>query len=109
MKILLGRVLEQQRKDAGLTQEDAAEVLRCTQQKIAYIENGGGIKHLELMGLLDAYAPSDTDRAYVEDLQEESRRRRKRGGFTSRFPQHMRLLVDVEPSCRRLLSYRAMV
>jgi DNA-binding XRE family transcriptional regulator len=109
MKILLGRVLEQQRKNAGLTQEDAAEVLRCTQQKIAYIENGGGIRYLELSGLLDAYSPSDADRAYADDLHKESQRRSKRGGFRSRFHQHMRLLVDLEPTCQRLLSYRAMV
>lgn len=107
MKILLGRVLEQQRKDAGLTQEDAAEVLRCTQQKIAYIENGGGIKYLELKGLIEAYDPGDTDRAYAEDLHKESGRRSKRGGFRSRFPQHMRLLVDIEPTCRRFFSHQS--
>ena len=107
MKILLGRVLEQQRKNAGLTQDEAAEVLRCTQQKIAYIENGGGIKYLEMQGLLNAYHPSDTDRAYAEDLHTESQRRAKRGGFRSRFRQHMRLLVDLEPTCQRFFSHQS--
>lgn len=109
MKILLGHELGRLRKLAGLTQDEASEVLRCTQQKIAYIERGGGIKHLELQGLLDAYQPSDTDRAYAEDLHNESDHRSKRGGFRSRFRQHMRLLVDMEPTCQRLCSYRAMV
>ncbi len=107
MKILLGRVLERQRKEAGLTQDDAAEVLHCTQQKVAYVENGGGITYLDMKGLLDAYNPSDADRAYAEDLHKESRLRSKRGGFRSRFRQYMRLFVDLEPSCQRYLSHQS--
>lgn len=107
MKILLGHELERLRKAAGFTQEQSAEVLRCTQQKIAYIERGGGIKHLELQGLLDAYQPSGSDRAYAEDLHKESDHRSKRGGFRSRFQQHLRLLVDMEPTCQRLFSHQA--
>lgn len=107
MKILLGHELLRLRKLADLTQDQASEVLRCTQQKIAYIERGGGIKYLELKGLLEAYQPSDTDRAYAEDLHRESDHRSKRGGFRSRFHQHMRLLVDMEPTCQRLFSHQA--
>lgn len=109
MKILLGHELERLRKAAGLTQDEASEVLRCTQQKIAYIERGGGVKYLEMKGLLDLYQSSDTDRAYAEDLHKESDHRSRRGAFRSRFHQHMRLLVDMEPTCQRLCSYRAMV
>ena len=105
MKILLGHELLRQRKEAGLTQDEASEVLHCTQQKIAYIENGGGIKYLELKGLLAAYQPGDADRAYAEDLHTESNHRAKRGGFRSRFRQHMRLLVDLEPTCQRYFSH----
>src|SRR5204863_8368461 len=92
-KILLGHELERLRKASGLTQEDAAHVLRCTQQKIGYIEGGGGIKYLELTGLLDAYGAGETDSAYALDLHQDSNRRAKRGGFRSRFRQHMRLFV----------------
>ncbi len=109
MKILLGHELERLRTAAGFTQEQSAEVLRCTQQKIAYIEGGGGIKHLELQGLLDAYQPNDTDRAYAEDLHKESDHRSKRGGFRSYFRQHMRLFVDMESTCQRFFSYQSMV
>lgn len=109
MKILLGRRLEEQRRQAGLTQDEAAKVLRCTQQKIAYIENGGGVKYLELKGLLDAYRSGDADRTYAEDLHAESNRRAKRGGFRSRFRQYLRLLVDLEPTCQRYFSYQSMV
>lgn len=107
MKILLGHELERLRKAAGFTQEQSAEVLRCTQQKIAYIERGGGIKHLELQGLLDAYQPADADRAYAEDLHKESDHRSKRGGFRSHFRQHMRLLVGMEPTCQRFFSHQS--
>jgi uncharacterized protein DUF5753 len=90
MKILLGHELGRQRKDAGLTQDDAAAVLHCTQQKIRlHQERRRG--------------------AYAEDLHKESQHKVKRGGFRSRFRQHMRLLVDLEPTCQRYYIYRAMV
>lgn len=110
MKILLGHELARLRKAADLLQEDAAGHLGCSQQKIAYIETGSsGVKQLELAGLLDLYNATDADRAYAEDLRKESQPRAKRGGFRSRFRQHMRMLVDLEPTCQRLWSYRAMV
>jgi len=84
-------------------------VLRCTQQKVAYIERGGGVKYLEMKGLLDLYQSSDTDRAYAEDLHKECDHRSRRGAFRSRFHQHMRLLVDMEPTCQRFFSYQSMV
>jgi uncharacterized protein DUF5753 len=50
-----------------------------------------------------------TDRAYAQDLQGESNRRAKRGAFSTRFSQHLRLLVDMEPSCQSYCTYRTMV
>lgn len=108
MKILLGNELARQRVEAGLKQDDAAEVLRCTQQKIAHIESGSGIRPVELDALLERYGATETDKAYARDLQAEGNRRTKRGAFSTRFRQHMRLLVDMEPSCQRIFSYRAM-
>nr|WP_246076554.1 Scr1 family TA system antitoxin-like transcriptional regulator [Amycolatopsis cihanbeyliensis] len=109
MKIVLGNELARQRVDAGLTQDDAAEILRCTQQKIAHIESGSGIRPKELDALLERYGTSEADQAYVRDLQAEGNRRTKRGAFSTRFRQHMRLLVDMEPSCQRFFSYQALV
>jgi DNA-binding XRE family transcriptional regulator len=109
MKIVLGRELARLRNVAGVTQDEAASVLRCTQQKIAHIEAGSGVKALELDALLDKYNVDHTDRAYARDLQGESNRRAKRGAFSTRFNQHMRLLVDMEPSCQSYRTYRTMV
>ncbi len=109
MKIVLGNELARQRIEAGLKQDDAAEVLRCTQQKIAHIESGSGIRPMELDALLEHYGATEADKAYARDLQAEGNRRTKRGAFSTRFRQHMRLLVDMEPSCQRVFSYRAMV
>lgn len=110
MKIVLGHELARQRKLAGLTQEDSAKVLGCTQKKIAFIETGtSGVKILELAGLLEAYGAGAADRAYAEDLAVEANRRAKRGAFSTRFPQHLRLLVDMEPTCRRFWSSQSMV
>lgn len=109
MKIVLGNELARQRVEATLKQDDAAEILRCTQQKIAHIESGSGIRPKELDALLERYGATETDQAYARDLQAEGNRRTKRGAFSTRFRQHMRLLVDMEPSCQRFFSYQAMV
>lgn len=109
MKIVMGNELARQRTNAGLTQADAASVLRCTQQKIAHIESGSGIRAMELDALLEAYGAEEADRAYARDLQAEGNRRAKRGAFSSRFRQHLRLLVDMEPSCQRFFSYQSLV
>jgi transcriptional regulator with XRE-family HTH domain len=110
MKIVLGHELARLRKLAGMIQEDSAKVLRCTQKKIGFIETGAsGIKPLELDGLLAAYGATEADRAYANDLAVEANRRAKRGAFNTRFPQHLRLLIDMEPTCRRLWSSRSMV
>lgn len=109
MKIVLGAELERQRLRAGVTQEQAAQRLRCGQSKIAHIEGGSGIKAMELDALLDLYGADHNDTAYARALQAESNRRTKRGAFSTRFKQQMRLLVDMEPSCNELLSHQAMV
>ncbi|SFO05720.1 helix-turn-helix domain-containing protein [Amycolatopsis rubida] len=109
MKIVLGAELERQRLRAEVTQEQSAQRLRCGQSKIAHIEGGSGIKAMELDALLDLYGADDNDTAYARALQAESNRRTKRGAFSTRFKQQMRLLVDMEPSCNELLSHQAMV
>lgn len=109
MKVVLGNQLARLRDEAGVTQEDAARVLGCTQQKIAHIEGGSGIQLIELNALLDRYGANEADRAYTRDLQAESKHRTKRGAFSTRFRQYLRLLVDMEPSCNRYFSYQALV
>lgn len=109
MKIVLGNELARQRAEAAVKQGDAAEILRCTQQKIAHIESGSGIRPKELDALLERYAAAEADQSYARDLQAEGNRRTKRGAFSTRFRQNMRLLVDMEPSCQRFFSYQAMV
>lgn len=45
MKILLGHELARLHSFVGITQTDAAKVLKCTQQKIGFIETGmSGVK-----------------------------------------------------------------
>ncbi|WP_433264876.1 DUF5753 domain-containing protein [Actinosynnema sp. CS-041913] len=108
MKVVLGRQLARLREDADATQDDAAEVLGCTQKKISHIEGGSGISLLELNALLDRYSADDGDRSYARALQAESDNRRKKGAFSTRFPEHLRLLVDMEPSCNRYSSYQTL-
>jgi transcriptional regulator with XRE-family HTH domain len=109
MKVVLGLELARLRNLRGITQDQASTVLGCTQQKIAHIESGSGIKLVELNELLDKYEADDADRGYARSLQAESQQRTKRGAFSTRFPQYLRLLVDMEPSCQRYFSYQALV
>jgi hypothetical protein len=109
MKIVLGAELERQRLRAEVTQETAAHRLRCGQSKIAHIEGGSGVKAMELDALLELYEADENDTAYARALQAESNRRTKRGAFSTRFKQQLRLLVDMEPSCTKLFSHQSMV
>jgi transcriptional regulator with XRE-family HTH domain len=109
MRVLLGNELTRLRERAGVTQLAAANALRCSQSKIAHVEAGVGIRALELDALLDLYHVEDSDRAYATDLQREANRRTKRGAFSTRFRQHMRLMVDMEPHSRTRWSYNATV
>jgi transcriptional regulator with XRE-family HTH domain len=109
MKVVLGLELARLRNLTDVTQDQAAERLRCTQQKIACIENGIGIKEMELEVLLDLYEVEDSDKEYARYLQTGSRLRTRRGAFSTKFDPHMKLLVDMEPSCRRYFSYQALV
>jgi hypothetical protein len=110
MKVVLGLELTRLRllRVPAATQEEAAVVLGCSQQKIAFIEGGSGIKLIELNALLDLYGVEESDRAYARSLQAESQRRTKRGAFSTRFPHFIRLLVDMEASCQRHFSYPGM-
>jgi DNA-binding XRE family transcriptional regulator len=109
MKVVLGNELARLRNAAEATQEDAAGVLGCTQQKIAHVEAGSGAKLIELNALLEFYGAAEADRTYARNLQAESNRRTKRHAFSTRFPQYLRLLVDMESSCRRYFSYQALI
>jgi Domain of unknown function (DUF5753)/Helix-turn-helix domain len=109
MKVLLGLELSRQREAAGATQMAAAEVLRCTQQKIAHIESGSGIRPLELDGLMDLYGAKESDRQYALDLQRGANRRTKRNAFSTRFAPTLRLLVEMEATCQTYRSYRGVV
>ena len=109
MKVVLGLELARLRKLTDVTQDHAAERLRCTQQKIACIENGIGIKEMELEVLLDLYEVEESERVYARYLQTGSRLRTRKGSFSTKFVQHMRLLVDMEPSCQHYFAYQAML
>ncbi|WP_028934741.1 DUF5753 domain-containing protein [Pseudonocardia spinosispora] len=109
MKVMLGLELGRQRVAAAATQQTAAEVLRCTQQKIAHIESGSGIRPLEADALMDLYGAKDSDREYVLDLLRGANRRTKRNAFSTQFIPSMRLFIEMEATCKTYCSYRDQV
>jgi hypothetical protein len=111
MKVVLGLELARLRENRVPipTQEETAAFLGCSQQKVANIEGGTGIKLPDLNLLLDFYGVDEADSAYARSLQSESQRRTKRGSFSTRFRQYVRLLVDMEASCQRYFSYQGLL
>ncbi|MCK2237416.1 MULTISPECIES: DUF5753 domain-containing protein [unclassified Crossiella] len=108
LKILLGRLLARLRDTAGVKQDEVAKLLNLTQQGIALIESGMGVKPRYLDKLLEFYRAGAADQAYARNLQAESGRRRPKGSFATRFPQHVQLLIDMEGSCQKYFSYRTL-
>ena len=68
-RVELGAELRAAREDAGRTQAQAATFLKCTQGKIAKIENGANdVKPHDLERLLQLYTPAEAQLLRIKEL-----------------------------------------
>ena len=105
-KMQLGTTLNRLREQAGATLAAAAEVLDCSEGKIRTIERGTvAVSLQDLRALLDLYAVKGSDRADVEHLAAEARKRRPRTPWGSAIPDRLRRFFDVESTATRIQSY----
>ncbi|MGH4015546.1 MAG: helix-turn-helix domain-containing protein, partial [Pseudonocardiaceae bacterium] len=79
-RVQVAATLRRMRDEAGLTREQAAEVLGCSASKIGDLETGrSGPKPAELAALLDRYGVSGDERDDLIAFSRESQSRRPRG------------------------------
>ncbi|MET1075514.1 MAG: helix-turn-helix transcriptional regulator [Umezawaea sp.] len=102
-KLLLGEVLTTRRKDAAKTRVEAAEVLGCSEAKIGTIERGrSAISLLELRGLLALYDVPAPQRAEIEALALNARKRRPPTPWGATLPPRLKQYFHAEEAAREI-------
>lgn len=105
-RVQVAATLRRMREEAGLSREQAAEVLSCTTSKIGDLETGrSGVKPLELAALLDRYGISGDEREELIEFARASQTRRPRGGHWVTIPVSHRRFVDLERQATSAIFY----
>lgn len=107
-KTQLGLTLLDLRKRSGKERAEAASALTCSEAKIGTIERGrSAIAPLELGALLDLYGVYGDERADVEHLAAEARRRRPRTPWGSVIPERLRRFFRLEETATLIRCYHS--
>ncbi len=105
-RVQVAATLRRMRDEAGLTREQAAEVLGCSASKIGDLETGrSGPKPAELAALLDRYGVSGDERDDLIAFSRESQSRRPRGGHWVTIPGSHRRFLDLERQATSAIFY----
>jgi transcriptional regulator with XRE-family HTH domain len=105
-RVQVAATLRRMREEAGLTREQAAEVLSCTTSKIGDLETGrSGAKPIELAALLDRYGITGDDREDLIEFARTSQTRRRRGGHWVTIPSSHRRFLDLESQATSAIFY----
>lgn len=100
----LGAHLRKLRAGAGLSAENVADLLGCSQAKVRHMENGRTApSKTELMVLFDRYDLHEDDRRLLEETRQEAR---KRGWWsTYRLPNWFQDYVGMETDAIRIRTF----
>jgi transcriptional regulator with XRE-family HTH domain len=102
----LGNELRSARLAIGLTQQDVAKLLGCTQGKINKIESGAvAVKTHDLDMMLDAYRVGHGLASLMRELAISAEARSHWSGYRSAVPQWFRAFTDLEPAASEILSW----
>ncbi|MGH3570717.1 MAG: helix-turn-helix domain-containing protein [Pseudonocardiaceae bacterium] len=105
-RVQVAATLRRMREEAGLTREQAAEVLSCTTSKIGDLETGrSGAKPIELTALLDRYGVSGDERDDLLEFARKSKSRRPRGDDWGTVPSSHRRFLDLERQATSAIFY----
>ncbi|MGB7799082.1 MAG: helix-turn-helix transcriptional regulator [Pseudonocardiaceae bacterium] len=105
-RVQVAATLRRMREEAGLTREQAAEVLSCTTSKIGDLETGrSGAKPIELAALLDRYGISGDERDDLMEFARKSQKRRPRGSDWATIPVSHRRFLDLERQATSAIFY----
>jgi transcriptional regulator with XRE-family HTH domain len=96
--VQVAATLRRMREEAGVTRDEAAQVIGCTRSKIGDLETGRSKpKPAELERLLDHYGIIGTERDEMVEFARTSRTRRKPSPYTTAvIPGAVRRAVDLE-------------
>ncbi len=105
-RVQVAATLRRMREEAGLTREQAAQVLSCTASKIGDLETGrSGAKPVELAALLDRYGITGDEREELMEFARTSKHRRPRGGHWVTIPGSHRRFLDLERQATSAIFY----
>jgi transcriptional regulator with XRE-family HTH domain len=105
-KLLLGQELTTKRKDAAKTRLEAADALGCSEAKIGTIERGrSAISPLELRGLLALYRVPAEQRAQIEALAANARKRRAPTPWGAAVPPRLKQYFHAEETAREIRHF----
>ncbi|GGZ70945.1 helix-turn-helix domain-containing protein [Streptomyces bluensis] len=107
----LGSELRRLREAAGLSGEQAAEVLECSKGKISRVETGmSGIRIAELRALLQAYGVDDGELTQaLMEMAREGRRRNWWNQYESVLPPGFADLAELESKAMSLHSWETVL
>lgn len=103
----LGNELRHARIDLGLTQQDVATVLECTQGKINKIESGTvAVKLADLRTLLNTFGISDDEAETLLNLARATTGQRGHwSGYRSVVPHWFRTFTDMELTALEIMTW----
>lgn len=102
----LGLMLRRFRREAGISQSQAARALQRDQTRVSSAEVGkGALGPDELTTLLDLYGVTGDDRETVLSLGAQARRRQRGRTYTDSLPGDFRRLADLEADAAIIRFY----
>ncbi|MFC5288125.1 helix-turn-helix domain-containing protein [Actinokineospora guangxiensis] len=102
----LGRALHELREAAGMSRDDVAALLKCSDVKIIRIEKGqNSVQPLEFDALVKAFKVTGKQRAELEQLSKDARKRRPRTTYGKVVPDWFKRYRDLEEIASELRSY----
>ncbi|MEU5853511.1 helix-turn-helix domain-containing protein [Saccharopolyspora shandongensis] len=104
----LGLTLRRLRKEAGKSQQEAANAIGKVRSRIVDLEDGrSATPEDDLIKLLDCYGVSDERRETVLSLGAEARKRQRRRTYTDLLPGAFQRFADLEASATEISSYES--
>ncbi|MFC4002636.1 helix-turn-helix domain-containing protein [Prauserella oleivorans] len=103
----LGNELRHARISAGLTQQQVAQILGCTQGKVNKIESGAvGVKLGDVRAMLDAYGVAREEADTLLNLARAAASQRGHwSGYRSLVPHWFRTFTDLEPAAAEIMTW----
>ncbi|PRY35397.1 helix-turn-helix domain-containing protein [Umezawaea tangerina] len=109
-KVEVGARLQAIREERGLTRESAAEVLRCSVDKIGSSERGRtALSAVEMSILLDFYDVRGARREHLEALAEKAKKRRSPAPWSAAVSPRLKRFFQLEETAVRVRTYNPLL